>query len=156
MNSNRKTVAGIMNRDIIMTRADAQLAPVVEMMMRRGMGEIPVVDHDHALLGVVTRVDLLNPPAKAHTGSAEEYLGQQQTRSGVTCDLDQGFHLDVESSVTVGDVMSQAVVAVKPDTTTREAAKLMAKNRMSVLPVVSHLGVLIGTVSAIDLVSFLN
>ena len=156
MSPNKKTVARIMNTDVIMTRADAQLAPVVEMMMRRGMGEIPVVDHDHALLGVVTRVDLLNPPAKSPAGSVEEYLGQQQCRGGVTCELDQGFHLEVESSVTVGDVMRQAVAALKPDATAREAAAMMSEARVSVLPVVSHLGVLIGTVSALDLVGLLS
>lgn len=144
-----------MNTDLVMTRRDAQLAPVVEMMMRRGLGEVAVVDHDHALLGLVTRGDLLKPPSQGGD-SASEFLGQQQVKAGVRCELDHGFHLDVESSVTVGDVMSRSVVAVKPDATPKEAAVLMAQSGLSMLPVVSAFGVLIGTVSAIDLASLLH
>lgn len=150
-----KTVDRIMNRDLIMTRRDAQLAPVVEMMMRRGMTEIPVVDDDRSLLGFVTRVDLVNPPVKP-LGSPEEFLGAQQARSSVTCELDEGFHLDVESSATVADVMSPNVVAVTAEATAKEAAALMARNRVTMLPVVTSLGVLIGTVSVLDLVGVLN
>jgi len=154
MSSRQATVSRIMNRDLVTTRTDAQLAPVVEMMMRRGLGEIPVVDHDHALLGFVTRVKLLEP---VQTGdSVEEFLGHQQIKCGVTCELDHGFHLDVESSVRVGDVMSRDVVAVKPDTTVKEAAHLMAENHLSILPVVSAFGALLGTVSAVDLLQLFH
>lgn len=143
-----------MNTDLVTTRTDAQLAPVVEMMMRRGLGEIAVVDHDHALLGVVTRQNLLEP--KASTDTCEEFLASQQRRSGVTCELDRGFRLDVDTSVTVAEVMSRGVVSVKPDATASEAATLMVENHLSVLPVVSAFGVLLGTVSAIDLVGVFN
>ncbi len=145
------TIAHLMNRDVITTRFDAELAPVVEMMMRRGLESVPVVDHDQALLGSVTRTELLNPPQPGGD-SPEEFLATAQQRGGVTCELDRGFHLDIESTVRVGDVMNRHVVAVRPDASAREAAELMAEHHLSTLPVISAFGVLVGVVSAVDLV----
>jgi len=144
-------ISRLMNRDVLTTRYDAELAPVVEMMMRRGLEAVPVVDHDQALLGCVTRGDLLNPPLPGGD-SAEEFLGHNQGRGGVTCELDRGFHLDIDPSVRVGDVMSRHVIALRPDSSAREAAALMAEHHLTTLPVISAFGVLIGVVSAVDLV----
>jgi CBS domain-containing protein len=140
-----------MNTDLVTTRRDAELAPVVEMMMRRGLAEVPVVDRDRALLGFVTREKLLEPQ---HAGdTAEEFIAQQQVKALVTCELDRGFRLDVGSEVTVADVMRPRSVVVKPETPAHEAAALMARHRLSQLPVVSALGALVGIISALDLIS---
>ncbi|MBL8955947.1 MAG: CBS domain-containing protein [Myxococcaceae bacterium] len=144
-------ISNVMNTDVVTTHYDAELAPVVEMMMRRGLESVPVVDHDQALLGHVTRNGLLNPPA-ASGDSAEEFLGTSQQRGGVTCELDRGFRLDIESTVRVGDVMNRRVVAVRPDSSAREAATLMAEHHLTTLPVISAFGALLGVVTALDLV----
>jgi CBS domain-containing protein len=154
MRQTRPTISQLMNRDILTTRTDAQLAPVVELMIRRGLGEISVVDHDHALLGQVRREALLEGAVAGD--SPEEFLGHTQRKASVTCELDHGFRLDIDSSATVADVMSRRVIAVRPDTTLREAAALMTEYRLAVLPVVSALGVLLGTLSAVDLVGQLQ
>src|SRR5207248_2292414 len=112
----------IMTRDLVTTRHDAQLAPVVEMMMRRGLGEVPVVDHDYALLGLVSRADLVTRPLSAGGDSAEVFLAQRQRDCAVTCSLDDGFTLAVESTVTVAEVMNRHVYCVRADTTAGEAA----------------------------------
>jgi CBS-domain-containing membrane protein len=149
MTTRRSNVSRIMNRDLITTRSDAQLAPVVELMMRRGLTEIPVVDHDHALLGFVTRQALVEPQRLSST--PEEFIGSEQRKGSIHCELDRGFRLDVESEATVADVMRPNVVCVKADATAREAAVLMTENHVNVLPVVSAFGILLGTVSAVDL-----
>ena len=144
-----------MNRDLVVTRRDARLAPVVEMMIRRNLEEVPVVDHDHALLGTLSRGDLLrSPPAPAD--SAEEFLAQQHGHDGVTCELDDGFRLDVGACATVGDVMNRNVICVRPESTASEAAALMAEHELSELPVVGPGGSLIGRVSALDIARLLN
>jgi CBS domain-containing protein len=143
-------VGQIMNTDVLTTRREAELAPIVEMMMRRGLAEVPVVDRDRALVGFVTREKLLEPMRGGD--SPEEYLAHEQLSALVTCELDHGFRLDVGAEVTVRDVMSARVIAVKPDTTTRDAAALMKRYRLPQLPVVSALGALVGIISALDLV----
>ncbi|MBK7860926.1 MAG: CBS domain-containing protein [Archangiaceae bacterium] len=150
MSTRRPTVSTIMNRNLVTTRTDAKLAAVVEMMMRRGMGEIAVVGADRSFQGLVTRQALLEP--RPSSDSAEEFLASAQRKGSVICELDEGFHLDVEADARVADVMDRAVISVKPETSAREAASLMAAHHVAVLPVVSGLGILMGTVSAVDLV----
>jgi acetoin utilization protein AcuB len=150
----RRRISTFMNRDLVVTRRDARLAPVVEMMMRRNLEEVPVVDHDHALLGTLSRGDLLRSPSPG--GSAEEFLAQQGSHDSVTCELGEGFRLDVEACATVGDVMNRNVVCVHPESTAAQAAALMAEHDLSELPVVGADGGLIGRVSALDIARLLN
>lgn len=150
-----KTVSRLMNRDLITTRADARLAPVVEMMMRRGLEQVPVIDHDHALLGVVNRQNLLDAPVSGGD-SPEEFLASQQRGPGVSAELDDGFHLDVQPSVTVGEVMRRRVVTATEDMSVKTAAALMSTHHISQLHVVNAVGALIGVLTAGDLVRLLN
>ncbi len=50
----------------------------------------------------------------------------------------------------VGDVMTQEVISVAPDTSIADAAKLMLKERVSGLPVITSAGVLLGIVTEGD------
>lgn len=52
---------------------------------------------------------------------------------------------------TVGKIMTRNVVTVTPDTSIREAAKVMSDNRISGVPVVDGEGRLVGMVSEADL-----
>ncbi|ODU57487.1 MAG: hypothetical protein ABS99_04885 [Acetobacteraceae bacterium SCN 69-10] len=56
------------------------------------------------------------------------------------------------SNLTAGDVMTTAVITVGPDTTLRQAARLMAGKDVSALPVVDAAGAVLGLVSDTDLV----
>lgn len=150
----RTSVSHLMSRDVITTRRDAALAPVVEMMMRRGLGEVAVVDQENALLGVVTRGDLLNPVVQGD--SPEEFIARRQSRGEVIAELDDGFHLDVGASVTVGDVMRKAAISIGEQASAKDAAKLMAAHRLQALTVVSAVGAVIGTLNAVDLVHLLH
>lgn len=51
----------------------------------------------------------------------------------------------------VGDIMSQEVISIRPDNTVAEAAELMIKERISGLPVINALHVLVGIVTEGDL-----
>jgi CBS domain-containing protein len=152
----RKRIGSIMNKDLVTTRHDARLAPVVEMMMRRGLGEVAVVDHDHSLLGVVSRTDLVSGTIHWGGDSPEVFLAESQRDSGVTCQLEDGFLFAVESNVTVAEVMNRHVLAVRVDSTAAEAAALMAQNQLQQLPVISADGGLVGMISALDIARLLN
>ena len=55
------------------------------------------------------------------------------------------------TEMTAADVMTRDVISVAPDTTLRNAARLMTTHRVSALPVVDS-GVVIGVISEADLV----
>lgn len=54
-------------------------------------------------------------------------------------------------SVTAGDIMTKRVKTVYEETTLREAAELMVKNKISGLPVINKAGTLIGLISEADI-----
>lgn len=55
-------------------------------------------------------------------------------------------------TMTAAEVMTRAVVSVPPETTVRQAARLMTVHRISALPVLKG-GVVVGIVSETDLIS---
>lgn len=55
------------------------------------------------------------------------------------------------TTMTAADIMTREVVSVAPDTTLRDAARLMTKHRISALPVVKG-GIAVGVISETDLV----
>jgi CBS domain-containing protein len=56
-----------------------------------------------------------------------------------------------DSELTAADVMTSDVVTVRPDTSIRYLAKLMAERRVSGVPVIDEPGHLVGMVSEYDL-----
>jgi acetoin utilization protein AcuB len=65
-------VSSIMTSDVISVDVEADAAEIVDLMIDRKIGAVPVVDGDGALVGIVSYVDLLRelrfddeePPAK--------------------------------------------------------------------------------------------
>ncbi|MHC0037295.1 CBS domain-containing protein [Pseudoneobacillus sp. C159] len=94
---------------------------VANKMKEWNVGAIPIVDGEK-LVGMITDRDIVV------RGVAEKHPG----------------------STKVEDVMSDTLVTVSPDTGTREAAQLMAKNQIRRLPVVEN-DRLVGIVSLGDL-----
>jgi CBS domain-containing protein len=70
----------------------------------------------------------------------------------VHCQAD-AYIQEVQVMLTVGAVMTQAVVTVKPETSFKEAVRLLRQRRVSGLPVVDGEGNLVGIVSEADLLN---
>lgn len=51
------------------------------------------------------------------------------------------------------ELMTQAVICIHEDTTIEDAARMLARNRISGLPVVNSEGLLVGLVSELDLIA---
>jgi CBS domain-containing protein len=93
---------------------------VAVKMKELDVGAIPIVDQDH-LMGMITDRDIVI------RGVAEKHPG----------------------STKVEEIMSKTLVTVSPDTSSKDAAKLMADHQIRRLPVVEN-GRLIGIVSLGD------
>ena len=109
--------------------------PILEarnLMVKERIRHLPVKAPDGKLLGMITDRDIrLNLPSQATSLSVWEIN-----------------HL--LSKLTVGEVMTRAVLTVGPDHPAREAARLMVEHQIGALPVVDG-GHLIGIVTETDL-----
>jgi len=99
-------------------QSDALARGAAEMMRTRRIRHLPVTDGDGRLVGIVTDRDLrqviFDPRIQARAGGLAKALG----------------------AVTVRDLMTWAVVTVRPDTRLRDAARLMRERKVGALPVV--------------------
>ncbi len=111
-------VQDAMSRGVATIHADALARGAIDMIRRRRIRHLPVVDRGGRLVGIVTARDLrqviFDPSIQQRVSSLAEAL----------------------ASVTVADVMTRGVVTVRPGTPIRDAARLMLERKIGALPVV--------------------
>jgi len=110
------------------------------VLRRYRVSALPVVDDAGRVLGVVSEADLL---------TKEALDDEPGVLAGILHRRDQAR----ARGVTAGDLMTTAVVAVRPDDTVEHAAKLMYDRRVKRLPVTDENGRLVGIISRADVLS---
>jgi acetoin utilization protein AcuB len=99
---------------------NALVRAAADLMRRRKVRHLPVVDGHARLVGIVTDRDLrqvvFDPAIQIHLGPRAEAL----------------------RDLTVRDVMTCGVVTVEPDSDIRQAARLMHERKIGALPVVDR------------------
>ncbi len=121
----KESVASIMNPTPTSVPIDAKIDEILEVMVREGVGFLPVVYHDGTVYGVVTERDVLR-----------EFS-------------------DVNVDRKVEEIMTRSLVTVEPEAPLKKAAELMVRHGFRRLPVVNaETGEIKGMISAKDYVSF--
>ena len=119
-------------------RQDATVAEAAAFLSTRGFSAAPVIDKAGRPVGVVSRTDLLHHQGQKAVRLLESPPGQGNGRTEVGCES------------TVRDVMTPAVFCVHTDTPAEKLVdKLLALN-VRRLFVVDNDGILVGVVSAFD------
>ena len=141
-------VREIMEIDVVVAALATPVHEIARLMLKRGISGVPVVDEARQVLGLVTESDLivrntrLEPPAffqildgRIPLESPAHYRKRLQHMLGTEA----------------RDVMTEDVVTVAPDAELEALVELMAKHRVSPIPVVEA-GRLVGIVSRADVV----
>jgi CBS domain-containing protein len=117
-------VRDVMTKDPACCNRDTALRDVARMMVDHDCGEIPVVEKDKRLVGVITDRDIV-------IRALAEGKDPLQLKAA--------------------DCMSQSVVTIRPEASVEECAQLMKRNRVRRLPVVDQEGRCCGIVAQADL-----
>jgi nucleotide-binding universal stress UspA family protein len=136
-------VRDIMVRAVSWVTTDAPLIDVVELLLRRNVKAVPVLDARRHVVGIVTGGDLLS-------------RGDMELRLSIKQELDPdslGERLRAlrTSSKSVRDVMTRHVHTIDADVDLATAIRLMASHNVKRLPVVNRDKELVGIVSRADL-----
>jgi acetoin utilization protein AcuB len=111
------SVADYMTRSPATVHSDALVRGVVDMMRKRKIRHLPVVDREGHLVGIVTdrnlRQVIFDPTIQERLGDLASML----------------------NTLTVRDVMTWGVITVRPEAQIREAARLMRERKVGALPV---------------------
>ena len=127
------TVADVMVEDVVTVAPDTPYRRLVELLWTHGISGLPVADSGGRVVGIVSESDL--------TEHQEKPVGVRRPKADVA----------LESALVAKDLMSAPAVAIEPDATLSEAARLMRERNLKRLPVVDRNGDLVGIVSRADL-----
>ena len=119
-----KTASDIMTPDPACCAPDAPLGAVARLMVQHNCGEIPVVDTDGQLIGVVTDRDIVCRVLAAGKNPLDH---------------------------TVQECMSQLAITVHPDTTITDVMTTMERHQIRRVPVVDDHERCVGIVAQADL-----
>lgn len=136
----KTTVKDVMTTRVIWVRKDATFREMAVALREYRVSAFPVVDDDRKVIGVVSEADMLNK---------EALIDEPGFVDGILHRRDQAK----ARGVTAGDLMTTAVVAVRPEDTVEHAAKLMYDRGVKRLPVTDENGHLVGIISRADVLS---
>ena len=146
-------VSDIMERDPVTVSPEASVQDVVAALREHRLPGVPVVDWDGKVQGIVTEADLVLPDEDGDLHIPHyinlfggtvflEPLGRFEER------LRKAFAADA------ADMMTRHPDTVRPDTSVREAARLIHETGHNRLPVVED-GKLVGVVTRVDVLGAL-
>lgn len=133
-------VDDVMTTEVVAADRSATYRDLVDLIIERRIGAVPVVDGYRRVTGVVSEADLLRKIEYADTGQPR--LFESRRRRG-----ERGK----ASARTAQELMSTPPVVALQGTPIAAAARLMDHEHVKHLPVVDDLGRVIGIVSRSDL-----
>ena len=142
-------VRHVMTKDVVTVSPDTPFPVIVETLLEKGIGGLPVVGANGGLLGIVTEADLI---------AREAYEHGRRRHLDLVIDHMTGRDPDWIRKATgrhARDLMTQKVETVSPDEDLATAARRMLDGRHKQLPVVRN-GKLVGIVSRNDLLKPFN
>ena len=134
------TVKDVMTTRVIWVKKDATFREMAVALRDHRVSAFPVIDDDGKVIGVVSEADML---------TKEALVDELGIFGGILHRRDQAK----ARGITAGDLMTTAVVAVRPGDTVEHAAKLMYDRGVKRLPVTDESGHLVGIISRADVLS---
>jgi len=120
----------IMSRDVVCARDNLDVDALIDLMVHKRVGCVPIVDHDGCPIGMVTKQDLLELVIAAREPDAATPLVTRQLMMPLAFTLDE-----------------HATIA--------HAAAMMSVEGVHHVPIVAESGCLLGVVSTLDIVRWL-
>jgi CBS domain-containing protein len=152
------TAEEIMTPNPVSIRANATIKEAIALLADKGYSAAPVIDEAGRPIGVLSRSDIV-----VHEREKIEYLQpipEFFSRSDLVTPegekLPRGFQVEKVDQVCVRDLMTPVVFSVGLKTPVRKVVSEMVALRVHRLFVVDASGVLVGVISALDVLRHLD
>lgn len=140
MSDIKNVIAGeVMSTPVISVRHDTNLHDAEELLKKKKITGMPVVDDNGEIVGIFSEKHLLS-------------IYDIRSEEGDITDL--SFRLPYEYKTWVEEIMSDKVIAVDEDTGIEEVCRLMVENHIHRVPVLRGKKV-VGVISTLSLVGYL-
>ncbi|RLP96588.1 CBS domain-containing protein [Micromonospora sp. CV4] len=134
-------VGDVMTREVATVLAETPYREIVDVLVRREVSAVPVVDGFRRVLGVVSEADLLHRIERAGEPAQRRVFESRRRRDA----------RDKSEALLAGDLMTAPAVTTCPQASLPAAARLLDREQVKRLPVLDDLGRLVGIVSRTDL-----
>ena len=126
-------VDDLMTRPLVTVGHDATIADAWRLMRTRQVRHLPVLDADRRLIGILTDHDLRQVILERSVQEEPDQLARALAR------------------LRVDEVMTWAVVTVRPDADIRDAARIMCEKKLGALAAADG-GRVVGMITATDII----
>lgn len=133
-------VRDVMTTTVRTTRPEASLKDVAAILAEHRFSDLPVVDEEGSLLGVISKADILLKEGAEVPHGLRRLIHHREASALAT---------KIEAR-TVGEAMNAPAITVEPFSSVSEAAALMIEHGVNRLPVLEE-GKLVGVVTRFDL-----
>lgn len=141
-------VRDIMQSEVITVGPDTTVRELADLLAENKISGVPVIDDQRAVVGMVSEADVILQDVDLHFPYYIQFLDSIIYVESVA-KFKERFRKAFGAKVS--DIMTMEVVTVSPEATVREAATLMADNKVNRLPVTEALR-LVGIVTRGDVV----
>ncbi len=137
-------VKEVMTTEVAAVLRSTSIREVAELMARRRVSGVPVLNTDRSVVGVISERDFLRTMGDEQSATFMDVIAD--CLRGGKC-LAAPMRIQCAE-----DIMTAPPVTVNPDTSVMEVANIMARQRINRVPVVDATGKLIGIASRADVV----
>ncbi len=131
-------VAGdIMSEDVVVVYEDMLIRQVAHLMLRKRVSAFPVVSKTAGLIGIISMTDLFMMMNKAFIKKTDEEFHKR---------------LAMFRDMSIGQVMTENVITIKPTTSLDEIVDLVVQKKVHVFPVLVR-NKIVGIVSRHDILN---
>lgn len=127
----------IMTDEVVVVYEDMLIRQISHLMLRKRVSGFPVVDKKLGLIGIISMTDLFMMLNKAFVRRTDDQFHKR---------------LSFFRDLTVGQVMTRKVIAIKPSATLEEIVNLVVRKNIHVFPVIDKKKI-VGIVSRHDIIN---
>ena len=146
------TARDIMTTEIVSVSLDTSLQDLAKKFVDTRFSNLPVLDEDGTLVGVISETDLIEQHKPLHIPTVMTLFDWVFTFGS-----EKRFQEEVDrvTATTVGELYCKDPIVCSPDDTVRELAILISQHKVHLLPVVEAKK-MIGVVARLDLIKVME
>jgi CBS domain-containing protein len=153
-----ETAADLMTPNPLSVRDVATVRDAVRLLVDKGISAAPVIDNAGRPVGVLSRTDVLIHDREnvEYLKPVPEYFNKEDLHTGAGEVLPRGFQVEKVDLTRASELMTPVVFSVAPDTPAHKVIEEMLALKIHRLFVVDTAGVLVGVISALDVLRHLR
>jgi CBS domain-containing protein len=153
-----ETAEELMTPNPVSIREEAMISEAIALLTDKGFSAAPVIDRAGRPVGVVSRADILvhDRETVQHLTPVPDYYYKSELTINSGEYLNEGFQVETGDGTLVRDIMTPVVFSVTPEASAARVIEDMVALKVHRLFVVDKTGILVGVISALDVLRHLS